>query len=161
MTNRYQEFLRSGDGKPKFHCARRAEGFRPLPDLEQDWIREDDTCSYCGSLNPATFMTRLEGGDIQLDPTDKNYKVYVNNRGGESFKMTYRPDPKDGTPSSEWPWVTEARDHTKFYFQHLTREQQQRFVDLLNEKRIDFGRSTGFYVRPFFIAPPTPKAEAV
>ena len=38
---------------------------------------DEDFCDYCGSLNPDTFMKLLEEGKISLDPTDKNYKVYV------------------------------------------------------------------------------------
>ena len=62
----------------KHRCQRRDEMFGsgdrfPGPDT---W-RDDDTCSYCGSLNPDVFMAHLEAGDIEVGTTDKNYKVYV------------------------------------------------------------------------------------
>lgn len=33
-------------------------------------------CSYCGSLRPEDFMSRVEAGEA-LCPTDKNYKAYI------------------------------------------------------------------------------------
>ncbi len=56
-------------------CPRRDE-IGQRPDGEDAW-REDDTCSYCGSLNPALFMAKAEAREITLGPTDKTYKVYV------------------------------------------------------------------------------------
>lgn len=68
-----------------------------------------------------------------LEPTDKNYKVYVE---------------------------LSAQDMTKFYFQHLSSDQQREFVELYNRGAIrmwgiddqgnvhDNGR---FYVLPFFM----------
>lgn len=38
--------------------------------------RPDGTCSYCGSIDAATLFAAIEAG-AQLEPTDKNYKVYV------------------------------------------------------------------------------------
>lgn len=52
---------------------------------EDDW-RDDDTCSYCGSLNPETLMARLEKGDIEMGPTDKSYKAYIHNKSREEGK---------------------------------------------------------------------------
>jgi len=57
----------------------------------------------------------------ELGPTDKNYKVYLNH-----------------------PWG-------KFYFQHLSVEQKQKFVDLINTKKLNIGYPGHFYVLPFFI----------
>ena len=80
-------------------CPRRAEnpGHQSLSD--HDTWREDNTCSYCGSLNPDVFMARLEAGDVELIPTDKNYKVYVYNDGGEWFTRL--------TKQSEGNWLSE------------------------------------------------------
>lgn len=39
----------------------------------------------------------------------------------------------------------------KFYFQHLSTEEQRRFVNLLNERKITIGYPGHFYVRPFFV----------
>lgn len=59
-------------------CPRRAESLFAPRDREDRW-REDNTCSYCGSLNPDEFLRRAEASE-QLGPTDKNYKVYVGAR---------------------------------------------------------------------------------
>lgn len=49
--------------------------------LSEKFAREDDSdpngnCSYCGSLLPDEFMHRARLG-TELEPTDKNYKVYL------------------------------------------------------------------------------------
>lgn len=87
---------------------------------------EDTSCSYCGSLHPMAFMEGLESGKYLLTATDKNYKVYVDRVDGQKMGSI------------------------KFYFQHLSEKQQQRFVDLLNSQRLRFSSGTGFYVLPFF-----------
>jgi hypothetical protein len=53
---------------------------------------DDGTCDFCGSLDPDILMARLEAGDVILVPTDKNYKVYVRNKGGAPFRQSYRTD---------------------------------------------------------------------
>lgn len=75
-------------------------------------------------------MERLERGDVEVGPTDKSYKVYVRNKGGETFG---------------------GRHETKFYFQHLTPLQMQRFVELANAGQIAMGYPGHFYTLPFFI----------
>jgi hypothetical protein len=57
-----------------------------------------------------------------VGPTDKNYKVYLRASGG----------------------------HAKFYFQHLSSEQQAEFIDLNNTRRITYGEPGHLYVLPFF-----------
>lgn len=110
-------------------CPRRAEMGLRIGEPSDDSFEQRDACSYCGSLNPDTFMARLEAGDIQIGSTDKSYKVYVTNWGG-------------------------AELHTvKFYFQHLDEKQKQRFVELFNEKKLHFSGGFGFYVWPFFMKP--------
>ena len=104
-------------------CPRRSEG--PGYDkVDADSWRDDRTCSYCGSLHPDDFMALAAGGTM-LDPTDKPYKVYVKG-------------------------VT-TNGSGKFYFQHLSAEQQRQFVDLLNSKTLNIGYPGHFYTRPFFI----------
>lgn len=141
----------------------------------KDSYLNDDTCTFCGSLNPETFMKRLEAGDIEVGPTDKNYKVYVRNAGGEGFKQTFRDcyekdeqgqmvfvispqgnrEAKKKSPPCTGPddcqhWVTRDTSQTKFYFYHLSDEQQARFVELLNAKKMKIGYPGHFYRLPYF-----------
>jgi hypothetical protein len=88
-----------------------------------DMWHPDETCSFCGSLNPDKLMRLLEAGTVELGPTDKNYKAYV--------------DIELGTK--------------KFYFVHLSEAQMRRFVELLNERKLKIGYPGHFYVKPFFI----------
>lgn len=118
----------------------------------------DDSCSWCGSLHPDIFMARCEAGDVKLGPTDKSYKVYVHNRGGESFRQTFRSDkPKydENTGGqvfdpSKWVWETREMQETKFYFQHLSEDQKRRFIELLNAKTLHIDYPGYFYRAPFF-----------
>lgn len=86
-------------------------------------LRENGTCSYCGSLNPEAFMKFIEANELSLIPTDKPYKVYI-----------------------EGP-ALEGRG--KFYFWHLSPEQQTRFIELYNAKKMNMPHGF-FYVLPFF-----------
>jgi len=98
-------------------------------------------------------MARLEAGDVELDPTDRNYKVYVRNKAGRNFSQTYRTDSKPfkGYDSTEHDWVTREIAETKFYFQHLSRIQKQRFVELFREGKLVIGYPGYFYATPYFI----------
>ena len=120
-----------------------------------DHYREDDTCSYCGSLNPATFMKRLYDADVELTPTDKSYKVYVDAMDGKTgFPFSYRNCPRNATctgPDDCTHWTTETRSHTKFYFQHLSESQMMEFVALYNAKKLRLKYPGHFYVVPFFM----------
>lgn len=130
-------------------CGRRAEWGAasnfPTPD---EW-RDDKTCSYCGSLDPAEFFRVIaEGGE--LGPTDKNYKVYVT---GSGLRQSYRDCPDDADcegPDDCGHWVTRDVDQSKFYFQHLSADEQTKFVTLLNENKVKIGVPGYFYVLPFF-----------
>jgi len=58
-------------------CPRRMNEFGPWEHKERlDHWRPDETCSFCGSLNPDVVMTRIEQGQA-ITPTDKNYKGYI------------------------------------------------------------------------------------
>lgn len=46
----------------------------------QGTLRSDDTCSYCGGLNPKTALFLIEFENAKVTPTDKSYKVYINDR---------------------------------------------------------------------------------
>lgn len=136
------------------NCPRRDPHFPYAPGLAGlDTWEADDTCSYCGSLNPEVLMARLEAGDVELGPTDKNYKVYVHNKSGAQFKQTYRNCPSDSSctgPRDCTHWVTREVEQTKFYFQHFSVEQQLRFIEMLNAGRIALGYPGYFYNLPFF-----------
>lgn len=92
-------------------------------------------CSWCGSTNPDDLMAALRDGAVELGPTDKSYKAYVH-----------------AAPGGE--------HQGKFYFQHLSREQQVEFIDLVNAKAFPIGFPGRFYVLPFFARPqPTPLGD--
>lgn len=138
----------------------------------------DDTCSYCGSLSPDRFMREVEAGTCRLGTTDKNYKVYVYLAedqpdklrciGSSNAKEQPGPDwkrPRDLTSLELQAEYLSARDndwvlikprgpvrHAKFYFQHLSLEQQKRFIELMNAKTLNFSGGYGFYRLPFFAA---------
>ncbi len=162
-----------------FQCPRRAEspfGSSPQFKRDNDYDPSDDSCLYCGSLNSDTFMARLEAGDVRLGSTDKSYKVYIENAEGAKFKQTYRDCPRDkeiigeagnkymvsscAGPDACTHRVTRETNSTKFYFQHLSAEQQGRFIELLNAKKIRFQDDYSFYVLPFFCKRKQPEAIA-
>jgi hypothetical protein len=72
-------------------------------------------------------MARVEAGTIEVGPTDKNYKAYVKNLGGEPLSAI------------------------KFYYVHLSVEQKKRFVDFYNQGVVKLGYPGVFYVNPFFM----------
>jgi hypothetical protein len=121
---------------------------------DSHWRKDDNSCSYCGSLNNDYLMERLEKGDVEAGPTDKSYKLYVRNKGGEPFRQSYRNCPSDARckgPDDCDHWVTRNVEEHKFYFQHLTPEQMRRFVELANAGQIAMGYPGYFYTLPFFI----------
>lgn len=107
-----------------FKCPQR---YNPINDVhmlpDDDWWRGDNTCSYCGSMHPNTFMDLVRNG-TEVIPTDKNYKAYVR---------------------------TAAQGQAKFYFDHLSEAQKLEFVDLVNEKKILYAEPGRFYVLPYFM----------
>ncbi len=133
-------------------CPRRKENPPGINPREDD-TGKDGCCTYCGSLLPELFIQRLEQKDVILEPTDKNYKVYVKNKGGEKFKQTYRTDEKPfvSYDSEDHQWVTRELEETKFYFQHLSEDQRKRFIELMNDKNIIIDTPGYFYKMPFFM----------
>ena len=110
-------------------CPRRHAGSIPnLPD-EDEWHDRDEinTCSYCGSLDPEKFFELVADG-ADVGPTDKNYKAYVKH------------------PSLRFG---------KFYFMHMSEEQMQKFIDLINAKEMKIGMPGHFYTRPYFVTKST------
>lgn len=110
--------------KAEFQCPRRDPAMDAVSNYPTiDSWREDGTCSYCGSMNPDKFMELVEQG-AEVIPTDKNYKAYIRHGG---------------------------HGQAKFYFQHLSKEQMAKFVDLYNAGTVKvFGGF--FYDAPFFMA---------
>lgn len=158
-------------------CPRRAENPASATMFPGgDTIRADGTCSYCGSLSADVFMAGIESGDVELGPTDKSYKVYVDMPEPDADQLVIRGSSNvEKRPGDNWHrvgdidaskidtrgwslhadnwYLVEPRGavrHAKFYFQHLSREQQDRFIELHNEKRLRIGYPGRFYVRPFF-----------
>lgn len=144
------------DTSVKFFCPRGPgpnSPFKAPYSGEAEWRAGDATCSYCGSLHPDIFIARIEAGDVEIGPTDKNYKVYVENKGGEAFKKTFRDCPTGATctgPKDCTHWTTRETESTKFYFQHLSIEQRDRFIALYNDKTMKIDYPGHFYVMPFF-----------
>jgi len=133
----------------KEYCPRSVENgggpdstFKPPMNGEMTWREDDGSCSYCGSVNPDVLMERLEAGTVEVGPTDKSYKIYLTPLDGKEFKQAYG----DG----EGNIVVRDHPQAKFYFQHLSDEQQTRFIELLNEKKIVIGMPGHFYVLPYF-----------
>lgn len=86
------------------------------------------SCSFCGSLHPDRFMELVRDG-WSVGPTDKAYKAYLQ-----------EPDAAEG----------QGGKSAKFYFLHLSSEQQAEFIDLHNSRRMTVGYPGHFYVLPFF-----------
>lgn len=111
----------------------------------------DTSCHYCGSMDADLLMQRLEARDVELEPTDKSYKVYVANRGGLPFFQAHRTDNDRSGDQANWTWAVREIQQTKFYFQHLSTDQRKRFVELLNQRLLLIGPPGHFYRLPFFI----------
>lgn len=109
-------------------CGRRYDMFAFQGNVRgADYWEKDETCSYCGSISPEEFWRRAAAGR-QLTPTDKNYKVYV---AGETLHKS------------------------KFYFQHFTADDQQKFVRVLRGEepfQFEFAYPGHFYQLPFFVS---------
>ena len=163
-------------------CPRRGEAPFKMPgdDGKDFWRGGGDGCSYCGSISPEEFFAAVAAG-AEIGPTDKSYKAYVDlpdpNAGkprvvsstnfdpGEGYvKVTAENadtlplswhDRKDAGERDHWVKIapTAARMQGKFYFQHLSPEQQNKFIELYNAKKMKLGYPGHFYSRPFFCTP--------
>lgn len=136
------------------------------------------SCSFCGSLNPDRFMELVRQGWI-VGPTDKSYKAYLDRPATDEEKRASKErwlasnigqalkraaDAEGKTPEQaaeeldrayqvENPTVDCAGTVAKFYYQHLSAEQQDEFIALHNERRMNVGYPGRLYVPPFFAAP--------
>lgn len=81
-------------------------------------------CSFCGSLHPNDFMAAIKAGDI-VGPTDKSYKAYIKH-------------------------ADQPSDYAKFYYQHLSNEQCNEFIELYNARQMAIGYPGHFYTMPYF-----------
>jgi hypothetical protein len=114
-------------------CPRRIEDGRgpgsPFAGSEEaDVWTTKRTCSYCGSMHPDDVIRGMIEHSVELEPTDKNYKVYVKSTG-------------------------EGGEHGKFYFQHFSLEQRKEFIRLINAKSVAIAMPGYFYRLPFFMTP--------
>lgn len=139
---RMAEETRAAGGPFPQRCPRRDEMFQrggPADETPDRWeyghgLATGDhegilTCSYCGSAHPDAFVTKLRDEGWEWHGTDKNYKAYLHRPG--------------------------HGDVAKFYFPHLSDEQRQELVDLVNAGRVRFG-AAGLYRLPYFMKPAAP-----
>ena len=113
-------------------CPRRVQEFGNTSRFKvpkQDKWRKDRTCSWCGSMSPELLFEAIEAG-CKLTPTDKNYKLYIDGIAN----IFYVPN-----------------NYGKFYFQHFTKEQCIKFIELSNESKLNIGYPGYLYVLPFFM----------
>jgi hypothetical protein len=111
----------------RFTCPRRREAFAfppgPLREDEDEWRPAGgERGERCSYCGSIKPEEVFAAIDNgeELIPTDKDYKLYV------------------------------EPGHRKFYFQHLSEEERKRFVDAMNEKRINYAYPGHFYRLPFF-----------
>ena len=74
------------DRESLFYCPRRDDrisfaGYSPIFDSAREGTDKyvNGGCSYCGSMPPSEFFDRIDQG-VEIGPTDKGYKVYVEGR---------------------------------------------------------------------------------
>lgn len=91
------------------------------------------SCSFCGSLNPDRFMELVREGWV-VGPTDKSYKAYLGRSAADS---------NHAGPES-------CSQEAKFYFQHLSAEQQAEFIELHNAGQMKIGYPGRLYTLPYF-----------
>lgn len=160
-------------------CPRQSEGTLSSQYSHDSHWREDGTCSYCGSISADELFKAIERGD-EIGPTDKNYKIYIKlpEPYPEELRVvsaiTFKPEPsriskenwipinqvdpamlkRDGWGTEGYTFVQTSQrgpfKHGKFYFQHLTPDERVKFVELLNQKKINIGYPGYFYQLPFF-----------
>lgn len=114
----------------------------------------EQSCSYCGSLHPDTFMKWVLDQAIIL-PTDKNYKCYA--------RCPY-PDKHEGQITvTKRPYGALTMLYgmdAKFYFQHLSLDQRLDFISLMNDKTLNMGTPGYFYNMPFFVKSVIPESQS-
>lgn len=84
-------------------------------------LAKDGSCLFCGSISPSELFTLVLSG-VSLIPTDNSYEVSIN----------------DG-------------DRRKFFFEHFSNSDIDRFIELYNNRTIQLTHPGYFYVLPFFM----------
>lgn len=135
------------------------------------------SCSFCGSLHPDRFM-ELVGEGWVVGPTDKSYKAYLSkpltaDEVADRKRQWLTSDgvtraireagERDGKTAGqieadiehEWttiqaPLLLSAGIEAKFYYQHLSDDQQAEFIELYNEHQMVVGWPGHLYTLPFF-----------
>jgi hypothetical protein len=134
------------------------------------------SCSYCGSLDPDTFMEKIREG-WYVGPTDKPYKAYLQKpytaedlqrikTASDVWKTAKRVKLDDGldeeaaTAAADEHWNQhEAPGLTgttvaKLYYQHLSQAQRDEFIELHNSEAMKIGFPGYLYMLPFFTRSP-------
>ena len=138
------------------------------------------SCSFCGSLHPDRFMELVRQGWV-VGPTDKSYKAYLSQPLSDEEKAEHKSRWLDRFIARGIQESAEARNEsgeqvreelsryydeqvaplnesakqTKFYYVHLSEEQQHEFIDLHNSRHMKIGYPGHFYQPPFFTQPDT------
>ncbi|MBI4900916.1 MAG: hypothetical protein HY829_10615 [Actinobacteria bacterium] len=148
------------DNDSTFLCPRRDEVLNPdgpfkVPNHDE-WHGKDPrrTCSWCGSMHPDDFLAAIRAG-VTVGPTDKSYKAYVEETLNDPDRVALGERYKAQGFTREH--ATDLAKHAsgahigKFYYRHLSEEQQGEFIGLLNAKAVHVGYPGHFYVLPFFV----------
>lgn len=159
-------------------CPRRAESIHQAPGPDT-WDNRPSLaggigpcCSYCGSLHPDTFMEKIRNGWI-VGPTDKPWKAYLDRpyepeeierikTGSITWKTVRRlkldegASEEEATAAANVDWDTHEAPHltgrtvAKFYFVHLSVEQQNEFLELHNTRAMRISHPGYLYAKPYF-----------
>lgn len=135
------------------------------------------SCSFCGSLQPDRFMELVREG-WEVGPTDKSYKAYLRQPLTPEEEAQQKADwiqrdavaqavrelgERDGKAAEQIAadldeqWAkfphSSGGPEAKFYYQHLSVEQQDEFIALHNERRMKISYPGHLYVLPYFAVP--------
>lgn len=92
-------------------------------------------CSYCGSLEPGTFLEGLKIGKYECGPTDKSYKIYVHDTA--RFEGDIEGFKQYGTIA-------------KFYTRHFSEEQAWQWHLLRESGKMKVGYP-GYFYQPLYM----------
>ncbi|CAB4155067.1 hypothetical protein UFOVP650_72 [uncultured Caudovirales phage] len=112
-------------------CPRRDESFAQYPSQADEFLTRGSSRPFC------SFCGSVSGDELM---------AYIE-AGGEL------------TPTDK-NYKAYLSGYAKFYYQHLSEEQRQRFVALMNEGKVKLAHPGHFYVMPFFMAAKRPETAA-